>query len=563
MGTPFAPVTASQQPPRYPIPSILIHTVLSHSDYYSDTFAGGNTDGASRCPHLAALYGNKPVDRDVQVTEVHTDSMLETIRNGVARLFYGAMNWFWPEPNPAIPVVHLDVSHMGALHAMGPEQLMHRLAIQSNELVVKFQIGTKWITVVKGRDTARELLNLSAHQIGRGDAFAAFTALIGPVFFSKDNDRVIPDRNRFKISVQRSEINFQRIQLHAHAIIASLKAQGEHPDFMALVVQYTMGAIAKCFVGIKDTDKIPSDAFLIFLEAGKQITHASIDPVSVLTTPMVRADFRDIKLRMDALFDQIIRDHLDAICEGDNYIWDLAVSRAEQLRPGERFFHIKAYDAKDQDSVFIRTLIATDRWVRETGPTTLFASMNISRSLYFMLEMLNANPDIWNNICNEVHTAGTVACVKDIKDTQMPFLNATVLEALWHLTPIPMMPREILQDVDIVLPMVSGDVPAHFRRGDMLLLMFKELQGGALTTGFDPSAWLNGSKLRDLWAFGQGARACPAKPFAIQVMKQFLLEMVQQGVRIAPAVPATYTTGFGGVGPKYDPTAPIPAVINA
>ena len=146
----------------------------------------------------------------------------------------------------------------------------------------------------------------------------------------------------------------------------------------------------------------------------------------------------------------------------------------------------------------------------------------------------------------------------------LKYLKAFVVESLYHATPIPIFPREILKDFTLKYQ----DKVFNFTKGNTIFFMYRYIQN-CEKENFDPKKWIDydqeisdsenrnlDKKLQikkdsDLWAFGQGTRYCPAKNFAIQVLMQFIIEMILDEFDFDLIPNIEYTTKFGGIGPNY------------
>ncbi len=464
------------------------------------------------CPYLKAVY-------DYETPPGSEPGYLDKI-----------FAFFSSDPNPQIPTAkQISLAEIG--HNSAENVFYSRLQGQSAP-VVKVQIANQWVYLIQDAAVAKELLFSHENQIGRGKALAPFKEMVGDVFFVHDGPEVLAGRQRFKKTVYREKINFERIsEVWSEIVQPTFETPELKFDFYKLVSKYVIGSIGKCFIGVGDLSTIPDDAYLTFLNAAPQIIKAGSDPVSHILGAGWRSDFAKSSHDMQNLGRLMIERNIDSIMKGNNYVWDLALDRGREL------------GAED-----LRTLILTDRWIHEHGPMTAFASINVGRGLFFLLDILSQRPDIYQRIQNELGVVVGQGEFKAEHLQELKYLHAVISEALWQLTPIPLFPREVLESFELKSQL-------KLRTGDLLMFMFKPIQGPA--RDFNPDA-----SDRELWAFSKGTRHCPAQPFAFQLIAQFVAHMVLNAQLISPLEPIKYTTRFGGVAPDYKVDTPQLAEIS-
>jgi cytochrome P450 len=501
------------------------------------------------CPYEAI---HKPAVPDPSQMRLTT---FQWLLQGIRSYIGSGLELMLSDLNPSIPSVKLTVdsdvfSGMSQMSATGPEVYFYGLAQRAEGPLVKVQIANQWIYIVKDSELAQNLLTQQKNNLGRGSFLEPFRQMVGNVFFTFDGPEVKRGRGIFLNSVKR-KINFSKLSDTAGSVIQELKEKNEDFDLYASVMRYVIGSIGRTFVGIQDLDSFPDDAYLTYLEAAQQIIAASTHPLSRLFGPSIRVDFKVATERMALLSQTIIEENIDSICQGENYTWDLAIARAQSLYPENNFSTLESYSENDSLNSTVRELILNDPWVRQHGPMTMFASLNVGRTLFYLLDVLRQRPDLVEGIQKELREIIGVENfeVKHLK--KLNYLHAVVNEALFQLTPIATFPREVLND--FVVTLKDGDV--SFTRGNVVILPFQMLQGEHRE--FAPEPWLVETDCPNLWVFGKGNRKCPAEPYAKQLIEQFIVIMFLEGVQIMPIGPVDYTTRLGGVSPDYQQGQPI------
>lgn len=84
------------------------------------------------------------------------------------------------------------------------------------------------------------------------------------------------------------------------------------------------------------------------------------------------------------------------------------------------------------------------------------------------------------------------------------------------------------------------------------------------TREFSAEKWLGGDNNPSptLFAFGTGHRRCPARPFAEQLLTQFLVSMTLHNLHIVLNGRPIYTTRNGNLAPDYQPQQPVTAEVK-
>jgi cytochrome P450 len=439
----------------------------------------------------------------------------------------------------------------------GPHVFFAKMAARTAKPFIKVQVGPKSVYQVTDSKIAQELLTKHAKQLGRGDLLVPFGYMVGDVFFKNDGEKAAETRKVFLNTVTRLPENFTRIaQVNARTFDSIQLTGGCIPDLFVFVAWHIMGCISACFVGTDDLSSIPSDTHITFMKATRQIALASMDPVSRLIHPCLRPGFYAASNAMAHIATQLLHNNSGNICKGNNYIWDLAIYRAKELHPEMNFDNCTHFVANNQQAQIVRELILHDRFVREHGPLTIFASSNLGATLFYMLDILGRRPDVMIKMRDEVDRVVGNQPFTYEQITLLPYTRAVVQEALWQSTPIPDFPREVLSDFKAD---ISGE-NISFQRGDMLMLVFRPMQG--VPREFTPEQWLV-HPAPTQYAFSIGHRRCPARPFAEEVLTQFLIEMISRDLHIVLTNRATYTTRNGLLGPDYQPQQPVKAEVHS
>ncbi len=446
------------------------------------------------------------------------------------------------------------------MRAQGPHHFFSEMAARTKQPFFKVQVGPQVLYQIADGEIAQELLIKQAKHLGRGGLLIPFKSMVGDVFFANDGQLASDTRKVFLNSVTRVLENFDRITQVTERTFASTKLVpgGGISDVFAFVAWHTMACISACFVGTDDLSAIPSDTHEIFLKATRQITQATMDPISRLIHPCLRSEFREASTAMASIAHRLLHSNLSNILKGNNYIWDLAVFRAQQIHPEMNFDNCTHFEADNPQAQIIRDLIENDRFVLEHGPLTIFASANVGATLFHLLDVLSYRPDIVESMRAEVtRVLGEQAFTYD-RMAELPYVRAVVREALWQATPIPDFPREVLSPFKAC---INGET-VSFKKGEMLMFLFRPMQGPERQ--FSPERWLGGDNnpAPTLFAFGEGPRRCPARPFAEQLLTQFLVNMTLHNLHIVLTRRPTYTTHNGNLGPDYQPQKPVTADIR-
>ncbi|WP_392537305.1 cytochrome P450 [Legionella sp. 227] len=463
-----------------------------------------------------------------------------------------------PEPETAsiaIPQHQQGWRNLGRLFDQGASPFFYEMAARTKQKFFKIYIGTKPIYIVTDGNIAKELLTKSP-DLGRGDILEPFTHMVGRVFFAEDGAAASEPRKVFLNTIARGPINFERIAQVNERTFASMQlaSNGGVDDLYAYVAWHTIGCIAACFVGTDDLSVLPSDTHQIFMQATRLITKASMDPLSRLIHPGLRSDFRETSKAMADIAKKLLNSNIDNICKGNNYIWDLGIFRAEQLHPEMNFDDCTHFEEHNPKAKIVRDLIEHDRFIREHGPLTIFASSNVGATMFYLLDVLSQRPDVVNKMHEEIARVLGKEPFTYKRLADLPYVRAVVEEALWQATPIPNFPRAVLKPFQVN---INGET-VSFQKNDMLMFLFRPMQGPNRV--FSPEKWIEGDP--DLYSFGAGPRRCPANPFAKQMLCQFLVDMDLYGLRIMPTRKPTYTTRNGLLGPNYQPEQPLSAKVE-
>ncbi|WP_454782464.1 cytochrome P450 [Legionella sp. WA2022007384] len=445
--------------------------------------------------------------------------------------------------------------NLGRLLDQGASPFFYEMAARTKQKFFKIFIGTQCVYMVTDGKIAKELLTKHP-ELGRGDILEPFTHMVGRVFFAEDGAKASEPRKVFLNTIVRGSINFEKIAAVNNRTFASMQltSNGGFDDLYASVAWHTIGCIAACFVGTYDLSALPSDTHKTFMEATRLITKASMDPLSRLAHPSLRSDFRVTSRAMADIAQKLLFSNIENICKGNNYIWDLGVFRAEQLHPQINFDECTHFEESNSQAKIVRDLIENDRFIREHGPLTIFASSNIGATMFYMLDVLSQRPDVVDKMREEITRVLNKEPFTYKHMAHLPYVRAVVQEALWQATPIPNFPRAVLKPFQTN---INGET-VSFQKGEMLMFLFRPMQGPNRT--FSPEKWLEGDA--DLFSFGAGPRHCPANPFAKQMLTQFLVDMTLHGLRIMPTRKATYTTRNGLLGPDYQPDQPLAAEVE-
>ncbi|WP_454785748.1 cytochrome P450 [Legionella sp. WA2024007413] len=455
----------------------------------------------------------------------------------------------------ALPQHQQGWRNLGRLFDQGASPFFYEMAARTKQKFFKIYIGTQCVYMVTDGKIAKELLTKHP-ELGRGDILEPFTHMVGRVFFAEDGVAASEPRKVFLNTIARGSINFKKIAEVNNRTFDSMQlaSNGGFEDLYACVAWHTIGCIAACFVGTHDLSALPPDTHKIFMDATRLITKASMDPLSRLAHPSLRADFRVTSRAMADIAQKLLFANIENICKGNNYIWDLGIFRAEQLHPEMNFDECTHFDEHNPQAKIVRDLIEKDRFIREHGPLTIFASSNIGATMFYMLDILSQRPDVADKMYEEITRVLGTEPFTYKHMTKLPYVRAVVQEALWQATPIPNFPRAVLKPFQVN---INGET-VSFQKGEMLMFLFRPMQGP--NRSFSPERWLEGDE--DLFSFGAGPRHCPANPFAKQVLTQFLVDMNLHGLRIMPTRKATYTTRNGLLGPDYHPVEPLSAEVE-
>ncbi|CAM2977501.1 Cytochrome P450 [Legionella steigerwaltii] len=444
--------------------------------------------------------------------------------------------------------------NLGRLFDQGASPFFYEMAARTKQKFFKIDIGTQNIYMVTDGKIAKELLT-KYPELGRGDILEPFTHMVGRVFFAEDGLAASEPRKVFLNTIARGPINFERIaQVNQRTFDSmNLTSNGGIDDLYASVAWHTIGCIAACFVGTYDLSALPPDTHKIFMDATRLITKASMDPLSRLIHPGLRSDFRATSKAMADIAQKLLSTNIDNICKGNNYIWDLGIFRAEQLHPEMNFDDCTHFEENNPKATIVRDLIENDRFIREHGPLTIFASSNVGATMFYMLDVLSQRPDVVDKMHEEIARVLGKEPFTYNRIADLPYVQAVVQETLWQATPIPNFPRAVLNPFQAN---INGET-ISFQKGDMLMFLFRPMHGP--NRAFSPEKWLEGD---DLFSFGAGPRRCPASPFAKQMLTQFLVDMDLHGLRIMPTRKPTYTTRNGLLGPDYQPEDPLSAEVE-
>lgn len=460
-----------------------------------------------------------------------------------------------PYPVPIALKSNNSLLTFSLLRKFGPDRLFSKLAsCFKDDIAIQLRIAHKWILLIKDSGLAHKILYEFDSFIGRGSELYAFKKLIGDIFFVQNN--VKKERLRFLMSVNRREHNLNMLRKAYSSAKESINSKIVDYKF---VTTYVIYCISKCFVGIENTQDLPKDMFKTFMKSGQQLIQSGIDPLVNTIGTMFNHSFNEVKQDMDLIWDKIVDEKFDDIIKGNNYTWDVIQDEIKIKYPD-----IKIDISNKKHIEILKNEMKTNKLIKETGPTTIFASINISKGLYFTIEMIKNNKEILVNILNELKP---IIKNKDYNLDEidgLKYLKAFVVESLYHATPIPIFPREILKDFTLKYQ----DKVFNFTKGNTIFFMYRYIQN-CEKENFDPKKWIDydqeisdsenrnlDKKLQikkdsDLWAFGQGTRYCPAKNFAIQVLMQFIIEMILDEFDFDLIPNIEYTTKFGGIGPNY------------
>jgi hypothetical protein len=471
------------------------------------------------------------------------------------------------EAIPTVPVPRL-VSHSPLQHnqgwsnfnrlsEQGPHSFFAKMAARTPQSFFKIQLGPKTVYQITDGKIANELLTNFAEHLGRGDLLVPFKSMVGDVFFANDGPLAKKSRLIFLNSVTRIPENFQRIHQVNERTFNSVKQKsaGHIPDFYAFVAWHTMSCIAACYLGIDNLSAIPLDTHITFMNATRLIAKASMDPVSKLLHPYLRPEFCAASLAMADIAVKLLESNIDSICQGNNYVWDLAVFRAQQLHPELNFGDCTHFDENNPQARIIRDLIINkDHFILEHGPLTIFASSNVGATLFYLIDILGRRLDLIDKMQKEIKEVLHGEAFTWEQLSSLPYVRAVVHEALWQATPIPTFPRQVLSSFQTD---IDGKT-VFFEKNETLMFLFRPMQGPPRE--FSPEVWLDSSP--QLFSFGAGHRRCPARPFAEQMLVQFLVDMISNNLHIALTSQATYTTHNGLLGPNYQPNNPVSAELR-
>lgn len=446
------------------------------------------------------------------------------------------------------------------MHNQGPHLFFAKMAARTGEPLSVVKVGPKRVYQITDGKITEELLAKYAKQLGRGSLLVPFKSMVGDVFFANDGQLASDTRKIFLETISRISENFHRIaQVNERTLASTQLTEGNIPDVYAFVAWHTISCISACFVGTDDLSAIPSDTHKTFLSATRQITQATMDPLSRVIHPCLRSEFREASTAMASIAKQLLHSSTDAICKGNNYIWDLAIFRAQQLHPAMNFDNCTHFEEKNPQAQIVRDLIQKDPFILEHGPLTIFASSNVGATLFYLLDVLSSRLDVVDIMRAEIARVLGDQPFTYERMTDLPYVQAVVQEALWQATPIPNFPREVLSPFETC---INGKT-VSFQKGDMLMLLFRPMQGP--TREFTPEKWLGGDNnpTPTLFAFGTGHRRCPARPFAEQMLTQFLVNMTLNNLHIVLTKKPTYTTRNGNLGPDYQPQQPVTAEVRS
>jgi hypothetical protein len=451
--------------------------------------------------------------------------------------------WYFSYPPYPVPIVNSDdvsFNNISQLTELGPEKFFSKISNEyKNQPAVQIRFLHKWILILNDLKFANIILKKYDRYIGRGSDLIPFRKMIGDVFFVQND--VSKERARFRKTVNRTNYNFELIN---QSYNSSTNNSDSNNDIITynFIIEYIIECIARCFVGIKNVKKLPNNMFETFMECGKEIIKSGIDPLSQIITPNIRSTFRNIKSKMDLFWRDILENNINDIIQGQNYTFDIIEDEIKKIYP-----EINLDINNIEHLELIKYQINNNNIIRETGPTTMFASMNVARSLFFVMDILKYKKELRDKLILDIKS--NININDDIftieKLNQMKYLKAVVMESLWHATPIPMFPREILENFELEYE----NKIYNFKKGNTIILMFRELQQNNLD--FNPDKWLkeDAEYETDFLPFGCGTRYCPAKPFAIQIIIQFIVNFIIDDKNFDLLEDKEYTTEYGGIGP--------------
>lgn len=508
---------------------------------YTSKFDQAKSNG---CPYQQTMNTNQQQQHDAASPHEALPAILET----------GSSSELPPQTEQGL-------KNFLRMRDQGPHVFFARMASRTHKAFFQIKVGFKPVYMITDGTIAEQLLKEYGEHLGRGSLLDPFKSMVGEtVFFAHDGPGATKTRQVFLNSVLRVSENFNRIAQVTERSFTSTQLTEKQgiPDLFAFVAWHTIGCIASCFVGTNDLSAIPSDTHITFLKATRQITQATMDPLSRLIHPCLRQEFREASTAMAEIARQLLHSNIDNICKGDNYIWDLAIFRAKELFPERNFDNCPHFDASNPQTQIIREIVEKDAFILEHGPLTIFASANVGSTLFYLIDVLSRRPDIIDNMRTEITRVLGDEPFSYQHMAKLGYVRAVVQEALWQATPIPDFPREVLSPFEAS---IMGET-VSFHKGNLLMFLFRPMQGPSRE--FSPEKWLDGEEKcsQKLFAFSAGHRRCPAKPFAEQVLTQFLVSMTLHNLHILLTSKAAYTTHNGNLGPDYKPQKPVTAEVH-
>ncbi|CAB9509062.1 expressed unknown protein [Seminavis robusta] len=439
--------------------------------------------------------------------------------------------------------------------AHGPEEFFAKVAQPDlgGGLVQVCLAGFKWVYVVTNSDVADQVV--ASRDWDRGDSVYAFGRMVGSLFGTQSGKVARKGKRTFLAAVGCKGENLKVISNTVDRAFADLYdaswtlggvARMER-NLYKFCNDTAVGSVCRILLGSEEGNFQPDNALQVTMRAAENIVIGGTDLKSVVFGPEIRSEFCEARDDLHGLFHQIIVDYAPEIAKGKSYAKEWAV---DQLRAQG----LEESDITEQE---IAQELAENRSGVASGLGALaaFASFNVTRSLYFLLRVLEEQPTLRASLVAQAQTVPMDEPPTYATWSSVPLVTATVEAVLAQLLPTCGMPREAMVSTKLKVDGKTVTLP----KGSLLVLNFASYQKGRHNNheqAMDPAEldvteWM-GKNTPKQWAFGRGDRACPAQHVARDVLRVVLLRLCQSDVSVDISRKVPFTHGWGGHGPLED-----------